>query len=112
MSGAFGRERKKGNEMRKALRGKCFLAATVFSAFAPFVGLAIDASLAANGSVAYTYDALGRVTTASYDTGVCIPYSYDANRNPLSETIKVTGRGPTRAGGWLYSHAAHFGGSF
>jgi hypothetical protein len=30
---------------------------------------------AANGSVAYTYDALGRVTTASYDTGVCIIYT-------------------------------------
>ncbi len=50
---------------------------------------------AANGSVAYTYDALGRVTAASYDTGVCILYSYDANGNRLSETISVTTAGTT-----------------
>lgn len=50
---------------------------------------------AANGSVAYTYDALGRVTTASYDTGVCIIYSYDPNGNRLSETINVTTAGTT-----------------
>jgi YD repeat-containing protein len=48
---------------------------------------------AANGSVAYSYDALGRITTASYDTGVCIVYSYDANGNRLSETINVTTAG-------------------
>lgn len=29
-------------------------------------------ALAANGSVVYTYDALGRVRTAGYDTGVCL----------------------------------------
>jgi YD repeat-containing protein len=50
---------------------------------------------ATSGSVAYTYDALGRVTTASYDTGVCIVYSYDANGNRLSETINVTTSGTT-----------------
>src|SRR5258708_16827517 len=50
---------------------------------------------AANGSVAYTYDALGRVTTASYDTGVCIIYKYDPNGNRLSETISVTTTGTT-----------------
>ena len=50
---------------------------------------------AANGSVAYTYDALGRVTTVSYDTGVCIVYSYDANGNRLSENINVSDAGTT-----------------
>jgi len=44
---------------------------------------------AANGSVAYTYDALGRVTSASYDTGVIIIYTYDANGNRLSQTINA-----------------------
>jgi YD repeat-containing protein len=39
------------------------------------------ACFAANGSVVYTYDALGRVTTASYDTGVIVIYAYDANGN-------------------------------
>jgi hypothetical protein len=50
---------------------------------------------AVNGSVAYTYDALGRVKTASYDTGVCIVYSYDPNGNRLSETINVAAVGAT-----------------
>jgi YD repeat-containing protein len=57
--------------------------------------LAATLAYAANGSVAYTYDALGRVTTASYDTGVCIIYSYDPNGNRLSETINVTATGTT-----------------
>ena len=68
---------------------------------------------AANGSVAYTYDALGRVTTASYDTGVCIIYSYDPNGNRLSETINVSTAGTTgvwgcfnwnSTGGALWGH--------
>jgi len=44
---------------------------------------------AANGSVAYTYDALGRVTSASYDTGVIIIYTYDANGNRTQQVINV-----------------------
>jgi YD repeat-containing protein len=64
---------------------------------ASVLGLAGPA-YAANGSVAYTYDALGRVTTASYDTGVCILYTYDPNGNRLSETIKVSAA--TATGVW------------
>jgi hypothetical protein len=37
--------------------------------------LHVAPALAVNGSVIYTYDALGRVSTASYDTGVCIIYT-------------------------------------
>jgi YD repeat-containing protein len=70
---------------------------------------------AANGSVAYTYDPLGRVTTASYDTGVCVIYSYDANGNRLSQTVNVTTGGttgvwgcfnwnPPGSGGALWGH--------
>lgn len=44
---------------------------------------------AANGSVVYTYDALGRVLTASYDTGVIVIYSYDANGNRTQQVINV-----------------------
>lgn len=67
---------------------------------------------AANGSVAYTYDSLGRVTTASYDTGVCIIYTYDANGNRLSETINVTAAGATGVWGcfnWNASGGAKWG---
>jgi YD repeat-containing protein len=59
---------------------------------------ALTPSHAANGSVAYTYDALGRVTTVSYDTGVCVIYTYDANGNRASETINVAGTGSTQWG--------------
>ncbi len=52
------------------------------------IGLS-TAQAAANGSVIYTYDALGRVTTASYDTGVIVIYTYDANGNRTSQTINV-----------------------
>jgi YD repeat-containing protein len=39
--------------------------------------------------VIYTYDALGRVLTASYDTNVFVYYTYDANGNRLSQVINV-----------------------
>lgn len=51
--------------------------------------LAPTDSFAANGSVVYTYDAVGRVVTASYDTGVIIIYSYDANGNRTSQVVNV-----------------------
>ncbi len=46
-------------------------------------------AFAGSGSVAYTYDALGRILTASYDTGVIIIYSYDANGNRAQQVINV-----------------------
>jgi hypothetical protein len=73
---------------------------------------ALTLAYAANGSVAYTYDALGRVTTASYDTNVCIVYSYDPNGNRLSETINVTTAGATGVWGcfsWNASGGAKWG---
>jgi YD repeat-containing protein len=51
--------------------------------------LPLATSDAATGSVVYTYDALGRLTSALYDTGVCIAYTYDANGNRLTENIVV-----------------------
>jgi YD repeat-containing protein len=47
-------------------------------------------------SVAYTYDLLGRVTTALYDNGTCIIYSYDAAGNRTSQT-NTTGGAPVTA---------------
>ena len=60
---------------------------------------AIGVTIAANGSVSYIYDALGRMSIASYDTGVCITYSYDANGNRLSEVVRV-GAGSVSTGYW------------
>lgn len=71
--------------------------------------LAADAVLAANGSVVYTYDALGRLITASYDTGVCIAYSYDANGNRLSEKILVTSSSSTGVWGCFNWNDAKWG---
>lgn len=44
---------------------------------------------AASGSVVYTYDALGRISTASYDTGVIVIYTYDANGNRTAQVVNV-----------------------
>jgi YD repeat-containing protein len=37
-----------------------------------------------NASSSYTYDQIGRLTTALYDNGLCIGYAYDANGNRTS----------------------------
>ncbi len=49
------------------------------------LGLFIAAAAEAAG-VTYSYDFVGRVTTAVYDNAVCIVYGYDANGNRLSQT--------------------------
>jgi YD repeat-containing protein len=51
--------------------------------------MAVTNAHAANGSVVYTYDALGRVVSASYDTNVIVYYSYDANGNRTQQVINV-----------------------
>ncbi len=62
-----------------------------------------------NGSVVYAYDALGRIATASYDTGVCIAYAYDANGNRTSQKILVTAAGSTGLWGCFKWNAANWG---
>lgn len=39
------------------------------------------------GSVAYTYDSLGRLSKATYANGVVITYVYDAAGNRTSYTV-------------------------
>lgn len=39
------------------------------------------------GSVAYTYDTLGRLATTTYGNGVVITYVYDAAGNRTSYTV-------------------------
>lgn len=87
--------------------GVCF---SVAAACGVLLGLAMaHPAQAANGSVAYTYDALGRLLTASYDTGVCIAYTYDANGNRLSEKILVTTAGSTGVWGCFNWNGAKWG---
>ena len=85
-------------------RGHLGTAATLFVAL-----LTLRSADAANGSVAYTYDALGRLITASYDTGVCVAYSYDPNGNRLSERVLVTGSGTTGVWGCFNWNNAKWG---
>ena len=51
----------------------------------------VSPSEGATTSVQYTYDPLGRVTTASYDNGTCIAYTYDANGNRTAQTFTTSG---------------------
>jgi hypothetical protein len=53
--------------------------------------LAMLASNTAEATVVYTYDQLGRITTALYDNGLCIMYTYDANGNRTSQTNTASG---------------------
>lgn len=66
-------------------------------------------AFAANGSVAYAYDALGRISTASYDTGVCVIYNYDAAGNRTAQTVKVGTTGATGYWGCFNWNAANWG---
>jgi YD repeat-containing protein len=42
-------------------------------------------------SALYTYDAVGRVTSALYDNGTCVAYLYDANGNRTSQNTTLSG---------------------
>jgi hypothetical protein len=59
--------------------------------------------------VTYTYDALGRLTSALYDTGVCIANTYDANGNRLSESIVVVTSSGTGVWGCFNWNGAKWG---
>jgi hypothetical protein len=84
--------------MSVVTRFKAYRRRVVAVAIAFAGSLTLHSADAANGSVTYTYDALGRVVTALYDTGACIAYTYDAVGNRLSETILVPS--PTGTGIW------------
>lgn len=40
-----------------------------------------EGCLVAEATISYSYDRLGRLTSAAYENGVCLTYSYDANGN-------------------------------
>jgi YD repeat-containing protein len=73
--------------------------------------IASKGAFAVNGSVTYSYDALGRIATASYDTGVCIAYTYDANGNRTAQKILVTSASSTGVWGCFNWNNARWGAS-
>jgi len=66
-------------------------AKSVFLASTAFCAIAIGSSpaSAASGSTQYTYDALGRLLTATYDNGVQIQYQYDAAGNRTQAKVNT-----------------------
>ena len=71
----------------RRLRQGCVMLAPAPSRMATalvLLGLSLPHGAAAD--VSYGYDPLGRVTTALYDNGLCIVYTYDANGNRTSQT--------------------------
>jgi YD repeat-containing protein len=66
------------------------------------VGLVVLPS-EADSSSDFTYDLVGRVTTALYDNGSCIAYGYDANSNRAFQTNTIAGapESPTWGSGVL-----------
>lgn len=77
----------KESDMQDVLRKKArfFLAMTAGALLLTSGG----DTFAANGSVTYSYDTLGRLASASFDTGVIIMYSYDPNGNRTQQVINV-----------------------
>jgi len=61
------------------------IASALIAFFVPFV-----AARDAFASDSFTYDMLGRLTSAHYDSGICIAYFYDANGNRTAVTTVAT----------------------
>lgn len=58
-----------------------------------FLAAGMNSAAAANS---YSYDRLGRLTSAFYESGLCVVYSYDANGNRTAITsISVPPGTPT-----------------
>ena len=58
------------------------------------------APIEASASAIFTYDQLGRLTTALYDNGTCVTYGYDPNGNRTSvNTIANAPSAPTWGSG-------------
>jgi hypothetical protein len=59
-------------------------------ALAILVSLTISSATQADSSVSYGYDQLGRVTSAAYDNGLCVVYTYDANGNRTAQSYSMS----------------------
>jgi YD repeat-containing protein len=72
--------------MRSARKGKRLGTAIVSLLF-------LLASGNVNAATIYSYDLAGRITSALYDSGVCVVYTYDANGNRTAQ-VNTTGGAP------------------
>lgn len=80
-----------------------FLLARGSAAALLLASMLTDAAEAASASASYTYDQLGRVTTALYDNGTCVAYSYDPSGNRTAQANTSSGAPETAtwgAGTW------------
>jgi hypothetical protein len=64
---------------------------------AVLVVLTVDAS---GAGVTYSYDQVGRIGAAWYDTGMCVAYTYDANGNRTTQTNTGPGSPAWGSGAW------------
>lgn len=78
-------------------------APVVAAGLAALLMIFANSASAASASVTYTYDLLGRITTATYDNGVCVAYAYDAVGNRTAQTNTQSSAAQTPiwgAGNW------------
>ena len=54
------------------------------------VGVGLLISLGVSASTLFSYDVTGRVTTAAYDNGLCVAYSYDSAGNRTAQSNVAT----------------------
>jgi hypothetical protein len=74
-----------GAKLMRAHAARGRLAASVLVLLGILIPGATDAA------VSYTYDQLGRVTSALYDNGLCIAYAYDPSGNRTAQTNTISG---------------------
>jgi YD repeat-containing protein len=60
---------------------------------AVLVAAGVFISVSVSASVMFSYDPVGRLTTALYDSGLCVTYAYDANGNRTAQ-LNTNASGP------------------
>jgi len=79
--------------MMRVGEGRAFFNSSLFrlSVVLPLLAIAAIGAAAATVSATYTYDPVGRLTTALYDNGTCVAYGYDAAGNRTLQTNTIGG---------------------
>ncbi|TCU67439.1 RHS repeat protein [Bradyrhizobium sp. R2.2-H] len=77
-------------EAQKDVRVAARVRATTALALIVLGSLTIASAGQADSSVSYGYDQVGRVTSAAYNNGLCIVYTYDANGNRTAQSYSMS----------------------